>query len=136
MFDNGKQIYEYQLSSIQIPLSQCLKIAQKVAFNIVSEASYVYILSEQKFIKMLKMFNLASFRKREVCGQTVLPDKSILIRQKLVENAKMPKIEMRLFFIVFQTLCKFLSANYGKMSHFVTKKMVMPSKMIFLPIVY
>ena len=67
-----------------------------------SEASYVYILSEQKFIKMLKMFNLASFRKREVCGQTVLPDKSILIRQKLVENAKMPKIEMRLFLLFFK----------------------------------
>ena len=34
------------------------------------------------------MFNLASFRKTEVCGQTVLPDKSILIGQKLAENAK------------------------------------------------
>ena len=31
--------------------SQCLKIALKVAFNIASEASYVYILSAQKFIK-------------------------------------------------------------------------------------
>ena len=30
------------------PKSQCLKIAQKVAFNIASEASYVYILSGQK----------------------------------------------------------------------------------------
>ena len=34
--------------------SQCLKIAQKVAFNIASEASYVYILSGQKFIKNAK----------------------------------------------------------------------------------
>ena len=34
--------------------SQCLKIAQKVAFNITSEASYVYILSGQKFIKNAK----------------------------------------------------------------------------------
>ena len=33
---------------------QCLKIAQKVAFNIASEASYVYILSGQKFIKNAK----------------------------------------------------------------------------------
>ena len=31
--------------------AQCLKIAKKVAFNIASEASYVYILSLQKFIK-------------------------------------------------------------------------------------
>ena len=29
--------------------SQCLKITEKVAFNIVSEASYVYILSGQTF---------------------------------------------------------------------------------------
>ena len=31
--------------------AQCLKITEKVAFNIASEASYVYILSRQKFIK-------------------------------------------------------------------------------------
>ena len=29
-----------------------MKITPKVAFNIASEASFVYILSEQKFIKM------------------------------------------------------------------------------------
>ena len=34
--------------------AQCLKIAQKVAFNIASEASSVYILSKQKFIKNAK----------------------------------------------------------------------------------
>ena len=31
--------------------TQCLKIIEKVAFNITSEASYVYILSGQKFAK-------------------------------------------------------------------------------------
>ena len=31
--------------------SRCLKITEKVSFNIASEASYVYILSGQKFIK-------------------------------------------------------------------------------------
>ena len=60
----------------------------------VSEANYVYILSGLKFLKMPKMLNLASFRKLEACGQTVLPDRSILIGQKLVENAK---IQMRHF---------------------------------------
>ena len=34
--------------------AQCLKITEKVAFNIASEASYVYILSGQKFIKNAK----------------------------------------------------------------------------------
>ena len=31
--------------------SQCLKITEIVSFNIASEASYVYVLSGQKFIK-------------------------------------------------------------------------------------
>ena len=34
--------------------TRCLKIKEKVAFNIASEASYVYILSGQKFIKNAK----------------------------------------------------------------------------------
>ena len=34
--------------------TQCLKITEKVSFNIASEASYIYILSRQKFIKRAK----------------------------------------------------------------------------------
>ena len=49
--------------------ARCLNITEKVAYNISSEA----------------------------CGQTVLPDRSILIRQKLVENAKKWKVQMRHF---------------------------------------
>ena len=68
---------------------QCLKIAQKVSFNIASEASYVYILSGQKFIKNAKKWSiLTSFWKPLSDGQTVLPDRSLLIGQKSVENAK------------------------------------------------
>ena len=33
---------------------RCLKITEKVSFNIASEASYVYILSGQKLIKIAK----------------------------------------------------------------------------------
>ena len=33
---------------------QCLKITEKVSFNIASEASYVHILSGQKFMKNAK----------------------------------------------------------------------------------
>ena len=40
------------------------------------------------------MVNLASFWKPEACGQTVLPERSVLIEQKLVENAK---TQMRYF---------------------------------------
>ena len=57
---NSLQYIEYS----QAPSAQCLKIAEKVAFYNVSEASYVYILSGQKFIiNAKKIANLASFWK-------------------------------------------------------------------------
>ena len=40
---------------------------------------------------MPKMVNLASFWKPEACVQTVLPDRSLLIGQKLMEHAKIVK---------------------------------------------
>ena len=59
------------------------------------EQSYVYILSGQKLIKNAKNGQFwRVFEKPEACGQTVLPDRSVLIGQKLVENAK---IQMRHF---------------------------------------
>ena len=67
---------------------RCLKITEKVSFNnIASEASYVYILSGQKWS------NLASFWRPKACGQTELPDGSVLIGQKLVEKAKKEKFK-------------------------------------------
>ena len=57
--------------------TQCLKITEKVAYNIASEASYVYILNGQKFIKNAKKtVTFASLGKTEAYGQTVLPDRS------------------------------------------------------------
>ena len=61
---------------------------RKVSFNIASEASYVFILSGQKFIKNAKKKFGEFFENPEACSQTVLPDRSLLIGQKLVENAK------------------------------------------------
>ena len=40
-----------------------MKITEIVSFNIASEASYVYILSGQKFIKMSKMVQFGEFLK-------------------------------------------------------------------------
>ena len=75
--------------------ARCMKVIEKVSFNIASEASYVYILSGQKLIKIDKNgpFWRVFFRKPEACGQTVLPDRSVLIGQKLVENAKIQKLK-------------------------------------------
>ena len=55
-------------------LAQCLKITEKVSFNIASEASYDYILCGQKFIENAKKWS--------ICGQTVLPDRLDLKGQK------------------------------------------------------
>ena len=65
---------------------QCLKITEKVSFNILR-----YILSGQKFIKNAKKKFGEFFEKPEACGQTVLPDRSLLIGQKLMENVKIEK---------------------------------------------
>ena len=51
---------------------------------------------------MAKLVILAIFWKAEACGQTVLPDRSILIGQKLVENAKIENI-----FVDFSKFLKF-----------------------------
>ena len=53
--------------------TQCLKITEKVSFNIASEASYVYIL-----------------------GQTVLPD-MLVLKGQIVEKCQNSKIQMRHF---------------------------------------
>ena len=37
---------------------------------------------------------MASIWKPEACGQTELPDRSVLIGQKLVENAKIRKFKL------------------------------------------
>ena len=72
----------------QITKLSLLKIFKKSG-KTASEASYVYILSGQSSLKIPKMLNFGNFiRKPESCGQTVLPDWSILEGQKLVINAK------------------------------------------------
>ena len=73
---------------------------RKVSFNVASEASYVYILIGQKFIK-----NANNFRKPKACSQILLPDMSLLIGQKLAENAKIQKFKCDIL-SNFQTLCR------------------------------
>ena len=56
--------------------TQCLKIAQKVTFNIASEASCSYILSGQKLTINAKNGPfLLVFENLKACGQTVIPDR-------------------------------------------------------------
>ena len=49
------------------------------------------------------MVHFGEFWKPEACGQTVLPDRSVLIGQKLVEKGKIPKFKCDIL-SNFQTL--------------------------------
>ena len=60
-------------------------------------------------ISVRKMVNLASFRKTNACGQTALPERSILLEQKLVENAKMASSNETFWMIFKQCVSQFLS---------------------------
>ena len=74
--------------------ARCLKITEKVSFTIASEASYVYILSGQKFSK--NWSNLASFWNAEAYGQKVLPDRSVSTH-KISRKCQDWKFQMRHF---------------------------------------
>ena len=71
---------------------QCFKITEKVSFNIASEASYVYILSGQKFIKSAK--NLNSVTRQDNFNRT-----------KIGEKCRDWKSQMRQFMWFSNTVC-------------------------------
>ena len=82
--------------------AQCLKTTEKVSFNIASEASFHFEWTIVKQ-KCQKWYNLPSFWKPEVGGQTLFPDRSVLIGQKLVENANIQKFRCEIL-SNFQTM--------------------------------
>ena len=59
---------------------------------------------DKSSLKMPKGSILASFWKPEACGRTVLPDRSFLKGQKLMEIVKIQKFKCDIF-CDFQTLC-------------------------------
>ena len=68
---------------------------------------------------------MASFWKTEACGQTVLPDRSVLIGQKVVENVKIVKFKCDIL-SNFQTLVllKVVGSNYDHvMANILLKKL-------------
>ena len=63
MMQKLKNNDQWPQDNILLRVSQCLKITEKVSFNIASEASYVYILSGQKLIKNAKNGHFGEFLK-------------------------------------------------------------------------
>ena len=86
-----------EFSEMKSYITQCLKITQKVSFNIASEASYVYILSGKKLNKNTKN---NQFWKPEACGLTLLPDMSISIGQNWLKLPKLPISNVIIWVIV------------------------------------
>ena len=78
-------------------LSRCLKITEKVSFNFVSAANYVYILSGQKFLRKAKNAQFGQFLKTWSLRSNSVTRQSILIGQQLAKNAKIQKFQMRHF---------------------------------------
>ena len=77
-------------------------------FNIASEASYVYISSGQKIIKNAK--NNPFWR---------VFDMSVLIGQKMVENAKIQKFKCDIFGD-FQTMCSGFGSGFTRGQEFLS----------------
>ena len=85
---------------------RCLKITEKVAFNIASEASYVYISCQKlikkakkkvhfgEFFKTSRLSISASFLKPQDCGQNLLPDRSLLSFNRTKIVGKCQKIDL------------------------------------------
>ena len=98
--------------------SHCLKMTPNVSFNIASEASKVYILSGPKFIKNAQKRPIwRLFWKSVVCGQTVLPDRSSLKGQKLVENAKVESLQKMIILGIFNQLLSTKNVNVARLAH-------------------
>ena len=58
---NAKMVNKIILWNVMNVSARCLKIIEKVSFNIATEARYVYIVSGQKFVQNTKKVNLATF---------------------------------------------------------------------------
>ena len=80
-----------------------MKIIETVSFNIASEASYVYILSRQKFTKNTQKWSIWRLFEKLKLAVKLLRDRSLLKVQKLMENAKVEKLKCDIFGD-FQTL--------------------------------
>ena len=91
--------------------ARCLKITEKVSFNIANEASYVYILSGQKFIKNAKNSSFwRFFENLKLAVKQCYHTGSVLIGQKLVENAKIKKLKCDIL-SSFQTMWNYSLVN-------------------------
>ena len=85
-------------------MPRCLKITEKVSFNIASEASYVYILSVQKLIKKSQKWYFGEFFKTLSLRSNSVTRHVTFNRTKIGGNAKIQNFKCDIL-SDFQTLC-------------------------------
>ena len=96
-FQGRPEILRFTLFQILYTVSQCLKITEKVSFNIASEASYVHILCGQKFIKNAKNGQFGEFLKTRSLRSNSVTRQVSLYRTKIDEKCQNSINQMRHF---------------------------------------
>ena len=74
-----------------------MKITEKVSFNIASEASYVYILSGQKFINSAKNISISNCQNYEtfwVISNNVSITYLVNLKGKILETIKARELDL------------------------------------------
>ena len=85
--------------------SRCLKITEKIAFNTMSEASYVYIMSGQKFMKNAKNSQIwRVFQNLKLAVKQCYQIGHFFNSTKIGEKCQNVKNSNATFFVDFQTL--------------------------------
>ena len=91
--------------------SQCLKITEKVAFNIASEASYVYILSGQILIKSANIGPIYSVFENLKLQSNSVTRQVTFNRTKIGGKCQNLKIKNATFWVIFKH-CDFRTLSF------------------------
>ena len=92
-----KRRFAHKIFSLPPTYPRCLKITEKVSFNIASEESYVYILSGQKLIKNAKNALFGEFLKTWSLRSNSVTRQVSFSRTKIGGKCQNSKIQMRHF---------------------------------------
>ena len=112
---NSDKVHEILLSKLEVwKLRAKRATTEKVSLNLASEASYIYIEWTKVNYKCQKLSILEKFWKSEVCCQTALPDRSLLIGQKLAENANIKRLNATFWVIFKQCVFRFFFCNFER----------------------
>ena len=97
-----QEILEFQ-KKMTSSVTECLKITEKSHSTLRAKRATFTFCVDKSSLKMPKMVDFCGFL-NTLSLQTLLPDRSFLLGQKLVENAKIEKFKCDIL-SNFQTFC-------------------------------